>query len=119
MRAITGLSAAALLGVALLADAGTGLDVFRGNKLKRFCDDYASDKFGVYGATCLGYVNGVVDALASVGLFCLPQGVQREQSALVVRKYLNDHPEKLHMEADILVVRALEQAFACAAADGD
>jgi len=113
MRAITRITTAAVLSSAMLGNVNAQLDVFHGNKLKRFCDDFDTDAFGMYGATCLGYVNGVVDALASVSLFCLPEGVSREQIALVVKKYLAEHPEKLHIEADILVVRALEAAFSC------
>ena len=119
MRFATTIASAALLGAVMAGSVHAQLDAFRGNRLKEFCDDYSSDRFGLYGATCSGYVNGVADALASTSLFCFPEGVEREQSILVVKKYLSDNPGKLHLEADILVVEALGAAFPCPAVSTD
>jgi hypothetical protein len=68
---------------------------------------------------CAGYIAGVNDNQASqvasgqAPTFCLPAGVQIDQLAKVVRKYLEDNPAKLHLPGGILVKSALDQAFPC------
>ena len=68
---------------------------------------------------CWGYIAGVNDnqmshvASGKLRSYCLPQGVQFDQLAKVVRKYLEDNPAKLHLPGGILVISALEQAFPC------
>jgi len=113
MKGSTMILAATLLCCSIPGNSNAQLDVFRGNKLKRFCDDYKTGTFGLYGATCTGYVNGVADALAYESLFCLSEGVERDQIVLVVKQYLAEHPGELHLQADVLVVRALTGAFPC------
>ena len=44
---------------------------------------------------------------------CIPDDTTYEQLALVVSKYLHDHPEKLNEPSSLLVVDALEQAWTC------
>ena len=46
-------------------------------------------------------------------LFCLPEGNSLGQNMLVVMKWLKDHPERLHEDARIAIVLALENAFSC------
>jgi hypothetical protein len=71
---------------------------------------------------CWGYIAGVVDeyqAVAATGslrkpqVFCLPPNVDLEQLEKVVKKSLEDNPARLHMEAGILIVIALGEAFPC------
>lgn len=68
---------------------------------------------------CAGYIAGVNDSQMMQGasgrppLYCLPSGVQIDQMAKVVRKYLQDNPAELHLPGVILVRSALEQAFPC------
>jgi hypothetical protein len=59
---------------------------------------------------CMGYVEGVADAYADA---CLPERVGLDQDIRVVVKYLNDHPEKLHLDRAELTKAALKQAFPC------
>jgi hypothetical protein len=59
---------------------------------------------------CMGYVQGVADAYADA---CPPEDVQAEQVIRVAVKYLNDHPEKLHLNRAALTKAALKQAFPC------
>jgi Rap1a immunity proteins len=75
-----------------------------------------------------GYCLGVMQGITSISqllffemekngvpkLFCLPkQGFSHEQMVRVVLKYLNDHPEHLHIYAIALITRALVEAFPC------
>jgi hypothetical protein len=47
---------------------------------------------------------------------CIPDGVtSTEQMALVIRKFLRDHPERLHESRAVLAVEALNTAFPCSA----
>jgi hypothetical protein len=59
---------------------------------------------------CLGYINGFVDA---DDRHCSPDGVTMQQYIRVVVKFLNDHPEKLHLGRAHLVGEALGNAFPC------
>jgi hypothetical protein len=45
--------------------------------------------------------------------FCNPVKSTHSQVTLVVKKYLSEHPEKLHLDADGLVLEALIEAFPC------
>jgi hypothetical protein len=72
------------------------------------------------GAMCVGYIVGASDAnldffnaLGAEHLFCIPNGVTREQTRDVVVKYLNAHPERRHFSASSQVPQALEEAFPC------
>ena len=68
-------------------------------------------------AACVSYVLGVADGyyLGSNGGSCVPNKgeVTSGQLGLVVFKYLDEHPEELHLHAGVLVVRALKKAFPC------
>ena len=79
-----------------------------GNKLKKECD--AADSIFSRGY-CAGYVIGVADSRAMA--ICAPSGVTIGQSVSIVRKYLNDNPALLHIDADVLVLNSLQQAFPC------
>jgi hypothetical protein len=61
----------------------------------------------------LGYVAGIHDSYYDARLFCKPDNVPLGQAVDVVAKYLNDHPEKRHLEAQLLVVVALTEAWPC------
>lgn len=77
---------------------------------------------------CWGYIAGVVDEYEGnmlAGLlqkpqvapappnFCLPPGVDMEQLEKVVKKSLDDNPARLHMQANLLILAALADAFPC------
>ena len=59
---------------------------------------------------CIGYVAGVSDQIDTA---CTPKGVTVGQIVAVVKKYLNDHHERLHYSAASLVEEALQAAFPC------
>jgi len=58
----------------------------------------------------MGYVAGVHDSYNG-GHFITPLNSQLQQLCLVVKKYLENHPEDLHYSAYILIVRAFEEAY--------
>lgn len=60
---------------------------------------------------CVGSVQGISYASQSV---CSTRGVTNAQLARVVVKFLEDHPEKLNLNQNELVVTALSRAFPCA-----
>ena len=59
---------------------------------------------------CVGLVAGVGYASPHV---CPDENVTSGQEKRVVLKYLQDHPEELHLEATVLVEKALAKAFPC------
>jgi hypothetical protein len=63
----------------------------------------------------MGYVIGVADA--SSGIAWCPGGagnrVSVGQVTNTVANYLNNNPDKWHLEATALVMNALQQAFPC------
>jgi hypothetical protein len=67
---------------------------------------------------CLFYVSGVVDGFEmgeGSPKFCIPQEATLGEMALVVSKYLNRYPERLHSTPVSLVIDALATAFPCEA----
>jgi hypothetical protein len=81
-----------------------------GNSLKSSCqdDDVVGRMF------CMGYVIGVADSRAYE--YCAPSGqsgVTQGQLRDIAVKYLNNNPEMLHRDADVLVMNALQNAFPC------
>lgn len=64
---------------------------------------------------CLKYVTGFVDGYgyASGSEICLPDDGTMGQYTLVVKRYLQDHPERLHLSAGRLLYDALRGAFPC------
>lgn len=70
---------------------------------------------------CSGYVAGAMDSrfaweeVAKQKLFCMPEGVSGEQPIRIVAKYLEQHPDELHLPAATLVIFAFVGAFPCPA----
>jgi hypothetical protein len=61
-----------------------------------------------------GYCSGLVAGVSSASpRVCPDDGVTGGQQIRVVLKYLQDHPEELHLDDALLVDRALAKAFPC------
>ena len=63
-----------------------------------------------------GYCMGTFFGMSSVlngEYICFPQGVTVKQSIRVFLKYMDDHPEKLHLQAPNLIYESLISAFPC------
>lgn len=137
-RNLIGIPLALLLCCSAKADDVT---VGTGNELIKSCNqqNYTSQN-GSWGF-CVGYVSGVSAEYVTIAsslmpksntpipedvksvltvlshgmmqLFCMPSNSTREQSALVVSKYLADNPDKLNLVASDLIVDALAKAWPC------
>lgn len=108
-----------------------------GNELINNCNDNNYQALNASWVGCIGYVSGVYDgigfgamnmmklehnnlnvnqliAMFKIGFdICIPVNVTRGQDALVVTKYLHDHPDKLNEDSWILVVDAFQTAWPC------
>ncbi len=105
-----------------------------GNRLLRQCEPgtsedrsrLSSDQVGDF-VFCTGYLAGAMDAnntllnslQAQKGsqlrpMYCLPKdGIEVGQAVRVTVKWLKNHPEKLHLQGDILIWQSLMDAFPC------
>lgn len=92
---------AAVILMASLTAPAHGSD---GKELQRNC------KLEPYGY-CLGFVAGVYAATSEP--FCNPPSVKDRELRSIVVKYMNDHPEMLHLGQAELVVEAYKEAFPC------
>ena len=71
-------------------------------------------KEGVVGESiATGYVAGVVDSFDGIGIFCAPVGITLLQLVAIVKKYLEENPERWHITASKLVAEALQKSFPC------
>jgi hypothetical protein len=69
-------------------------------------------------AHCSGYITGVVDGLHTAetlsrsAIICEPN-VRAGQIKMVVRRFLDAHPQYLHRSAADLIAAAVREAFPC------
>lgn len=67
-------------------------------------------------AECIAYVVGIAELISAYdldGFHACYDHVNPGQLRAVVRKYLNDHPERWHFSAVQLTMEALSKAFPC------
>ena len=107
------IAAAAILSSVLCSNAAAEMDGVSGELLKNICASYIDWPANAADGICVGYVVGVMSFMEYIGVLCLPGNSTHSQAALVVQKYLSDHPEKLHLKANELVFDAIEEAFPC------
>lgn len=75
---------------------------------------------------CMGLVRGIMDTMTlwqsvdhggpvdnTAMHGCIPDSIKTIQGARIVVKYLNDHPERLHVPDTRLVLMAMVDAFPC------
>jgi len=108
-----------------------------GNELINNCNDTNYQASNILWAGCIAYVTGVYDGLIygamhimvlehneitakqlvtlfQIGFgFCMPASVTRGQEALVVSKYLHNHPEILNEASYTLILDAFQAAWPC------
>lgn len=91
-----------------------------GTELQSKCKTALKDQADAFdGGYCAGFIDGVmsqtlVEAKAGFDVpFCLPTGGSMGQIVQVFVKYLDDHPERLHEPASLLLVESLAKAFPC------
>lgn len=109
---------ALLLVIIFFLTAGNvlGTDFRSGNDLLTICRNFEKETTSVQEAYetgfCQAYIRGVTDEIPKVSK-CIPSGVTYEQIWRVVIKYLQNHPERLHLYPAFLIREALEKAFPC------
>ena len=113
------IGAAVLLGAATCSNTVAGMAAVSADFLKKTCASYVDTPSSTFDGMCIGYVVGVASVMQFMNAVCLPERSTHAQAVLVVQKYLHQHPEKLHLNADELVFDALQQAFPCTAAPAE
>lgn len=112
------LSFVLLAGLAVAQQTGhttTGTD-FRDQ-----CEAAIHHETDIKAGLCIGFLNAyqqlaeMLPPSASVKLECWPNGATPVQIAKIVTKYLDAHPEKLHLPAAQLIYDATYEAFPCPA----
>lgn len=113
MKEIIMITAAALLGTAMSSNVAAEFQSVSGANLKKMCESYLDVPLNTADGMCVGYVVGVMSIMEYINVLCLPVKSTHAQATLVVQKHLSDHPEKLHLNAEALVLDALQEAFPC------
>ncbi len=63
----------------------------------------------------MGYVSGVFESRMLDKQFCIgEQSVSSDELLLIVKKYIDNHPEKLNWPRAVVVHNALNEVFRCA-----
>ena len=102
--------------------------MFTANDLKQQCASTQTDG-QIY---CLGYLRGIPDGAIAATILAVPEmpeaeltriyqrvtgcgseGVLISQVKLIFLKYVDNHPEELHLPAALIVQKSLVAAFPC------
>ena len=102
-----------LLACLMQANVAAEIESVSGAGLKMICKSFQDIPANTADGMCTGYVVGVMSVMDFINVLCLPDESTHAQATLVVRKYLSDNPEKLHLNAEQLVIDALQEAFPC------
>jgi|GEM_PF-1513321 len=113
MKAIITMTAVAFLSTAMCSDVSAEFESISGASLKMICGSFLDIPSDTSDGMCVGYVVGIMSVLEYIDVLCMPQKSTHAQATLVVQKYLSEHPEKLHLNAEELVFDALQEAFPC------
>jgi hypothetical protein len=106
-----------------------------GNDMLRKCKPFFDDIAGTPNTSttftekldstyCAGYIAGVLDVEAvwrklegessKATHYCLPaDGIPNDQVLRILKKWLDNNPEKLHWRTDLIIHTALVKAFPC------
>jgi Rap1a immunity proteins len=94
-----------------------------GNFLISYCnDDNYKTNNGLWNY-CIGFVYGTEEGIESasviitgrpdINIYCMPSNATSQQMALVVTRYLNEHPETLNNPDVVEVIHAFTAAWPC------
>lgn len=78
-----------------------------GNQLKQDALSQGAYSKGYFEGYVLGVLESAKDRL------CVPERVEMGQALEVIEKYLNEHPQELHLPASGLVLKAIQAAWPC------
>ena len=113
------IGAAALLSTVMCSNVAAEREDVSGALLNNICTSYVDRPASTLDGMCIGYVVGVMSIAEYTNYFCRPMKSTHSQATLIVKKYLSEHPEKLHLDADGLVLDALIEAFPCPKSPSD
>jgi len=112
-----------LLAIVLLFSFGQAMaagSYVTGSVLLEQCDAHINETNIADGNVCVGYIAGIADVHITFvdwgdmeKNMCIPFAVGSTQLVRIVTKYLQEHPENLHLAASSLVLTALGTAFPC------
>ena len=119
MKQTTIIGAAALLSTVMCSNVAAEREDVSGALLNNICTSYVDRPASTLDGMCIGYVVGVMSVAEYTNYFCRPLKSTHSQATLIVKKYLSEHPEKLHLDADGLVLDALIEAFPCPKSPSD
>lgn len=116
-----GMAASFVLVGAMSAD---GVMASGGNELLKWCKNASSDNAEVRGSFTAGFCLGTMqtvgellpfvnEGLDSVHKVCPPSAITNGQAAKIIVKYLQQNPEKLHLNGTALTIMALQNAYPC------
>jgi len=97
--------------VALLVPTWAWAGFLSGNGLKQRCSDESVE--------CAAYIMGISDAhdyfvhFGALAIACAPREVTVGQMNAIAKRYMEEHPERLHLAASAIVLSALAEAFPC------
>ena len=106
----------------------SAIPAWDGNELMNHCRHWQKatdrgfdeDTVGISVGMCAGLIGGYTDSMRDfANVFtqkfnlCIPNNAKWGQRIKVVIKYLEEHPEKLHMHYAILLLEAMSDAFPC------
>ncbi len=86
-------------------------DITYGNGLYSKWKDYKHDEANWNDGAYYGYVIGVADVITSQERISMPSNVTNGQVCMIVGKYLDENPEKLHLPSVILIGASLYDVF--------
>lgn len=110
------------MGCTLLAGATQAKALATGNDAVTACQWIANEKLGrtLDEAARSGDCSGMIATLMAVGShlqpnmrICAPSNATPLQGVKVFRKFMQDHPERLHQASIVLAIDALRAAWPC------
>lgn len=99
-----------------------------GNELLQSCKDSVKSRQNaaeIQSTACSGYIDGAIDAYNMVrsglgydtkypeGNICIPADTPASQKVHMLIKFMEEHPEQLHLDGSELVIDAFLKAFPC------
>ena len=104
-------------------EAYTGSTFIEGNELQAMCEgiDDEGNATNTMAVGCSQFVIGVHDTMSTLtfggllekGFVCFPEDYSGPKLSLVVKKYLEDNPDKSDEPANMLVAVAFVENFPC------
>ena len=104
----------ALIGQAL---GGNDLTTWSANEIMPGCRSLIEKNTGGYeyaAGLCIGVLQALIMTRGpEIGIFCPPDGTTRGQVLAIVVRYIDQHPQDMHEQFELLARLALARAWPC------